>query len=106
MDGSLGLTVSGLNKKYAIPYLLEHFKIDYELIFDFFGEGFYIPEGHTGKMSLTYLDNESVGIVTDYLGNPNTFHERSSIHMEPQSYYMSMVGDYLKYLEGIQYVEL
>lgn len=106
MDGSLGLTVSGLNKKYAIPYLLEHFNLDYELIFDFFGEGFYVPEGHTGKMSLTYLDNESVGIITDYLGTLNTFHEKSSIHMEPQSYYMSMVGDYLKYLEGIQYVEL
>lgn len=105
-DHSLSLTVSGLNKKYAIPYLLKEFDNDYELIFDFFGDGFYIPEGHTGKMTLTYIDEATAGILVDYLGNSAIWHERSSIHMENQSYYMSMISDYLKFLEGIQYVEL
>ena len=104
-DGSLSLTVSGLNKKFAIPWLLEHFDNDYELIFNYFGEGFNVPAGHTGKMTLTYIDKESSGTLVEYLGNESVWHELSSVHMEPQSYYMSMVGDYLKYLEGIQYVE-
>ena len=105
-DHELSLTVSGLNKKYAIPYLLEKYEHDYELIFDVFGEGFYVPAGHTGKMTLTYIDEASAGVLVDYLGNRAIWHERSSIHMEAQSYKMSMLDDYLKYIEGIQYVEL
>ena len=105
-DGSLSLTVSGLNKKFAVPYLLKEFNEDYELIFDYFREGFYIPAGHAGKMTLTYIEKESSGTLVDYQGNEAVWHELSSIYMEPQGYYMSMIGDYLKYLEGIQYVEL
>lgn len=102
----LSLTVSGLNKKFAIPYLLKEYNNDYELIFDAFGEGFYVPAGHTGKMTLTYLDESSAGVLVDYLGKSAIWHERSSIHMEAQAYRMSMLDDYLKFLNGIQYVEL
>ena len=105
-DHELSLTVSGLNKKFAIPYLLKEYKNDYELIFDAFGEGFFVPAGHTGKMTLTYLDEASAGVLVDYLGKHAIWHERSSIHMEEQSYRMSMLDDYIKFLDGIQYVEL
>lgn len=134
-DDFVNMTVSGVNKKFAMPYLIakwnnipldsEEFKsirkaykgdkesvsrliesnYDYDAIFEEFGEGLFIPAGHTGKMTMTYIDNQSVGRVTDYLGNTATFSELSSVHMENQSYYMSIVGDYLKFLEGIQYVE-
>ena len=66
----------------------------------------YIPPEHTGKMTLTYIDTPTGGICKDYLDNYCQFHELSSIHMEKQSYYMSVVGDYIKFLEGIQYVEI
>lgn len=102
----LSLTVSGLNKKFAIPYLIQEYDNDYELIFDAFGEGFYVPAGHTGKMTLSYLDEASAGVLVDYLGKRAIWHERSSIHMESQSFKMSMLDDYIKFLEGIQYVEL
>ena len=75
------------------------------MIFEEFGEGMFIPAGHTGKMTMTYIDKPTSGVVTDYLGQEWTFHELSSVHMEPQSYYMSVVGDYIKFLEGMQYVE-
>ena len=104
-DGSLSMTVAGVNKKYAIPYLLEKYTT-HELIFNVFGDGMFIPEGHTGKQSLTYIDEVTAGSVTDYLGSTKLFFERSSIHMEPQSFYMSLIGDYLKFLEGVEYVEL
>ena len=103
-DGELSLTVSGLNKKFAIPYLLEENNNNKDIIFEKFGEG--IPAGHTGKMTLTYIENEMCGTLVDYLGNKSTYHELSAIHMEPQSYFMSLVGDYIKFLKGVQYVEI
>lgn len=104
-DGSLSLTVSGLNKKYAIPWLLEDNNYSYDAIFHKFGEGLYVPAGHTGKMTLTYIENEMAGTLVDYLGNEGQYHELSAIHMEPQAYFMSLLGDYIKFLEGVQYVE-
>ena len=105
-DGELSLTVSGLNKKFAIPYLLEENNNNKDIIFEKFGEGMFIPAGHTGKMTLTYIENEMCGTLVDYLGNKSTYHELSAIHMEPQSYFMSLVGDYIKFLKGVQYVEI
>ena len=105
-DGTMSLTVSGLNKKFAMPYLLQENNNDKDLIFEKFGEGMFIPAGHTGKMTLTYIENEMAGTIVDYLGNTNTFHEMSSIYMEPQSYFMSVIGDYIKFLKGVQYVEI
>lgn len=105
-DGELSLTVSGLNKKYAIPYLLKDNNNNKDIIFEKFGEGMFIPAGHTGKMTLTYIENEMCGTLVDYLGNKSTYHELSAIHMEPQSYFMSLVGDYIKFLKGVQYVEI
>lgn len=105
-DGELSLTVSGLNKKYAIPYLLKENNNNKDIIFEKFGEGMFIPAGHTGKMTLTYIENEMCGTLVDYLGNKSTYHELSAIHMEPQSYFMSLVGDYIKFLKGVQYVEI
>lgn len=104
-NGKLNLTVSGLNKKYAVPWLLEEYNGDIDVIFERFGEGFFVPAGHTGKMSLTYIEDETYGTLVDYQGNVGVYNELSSVHMEPQSYFMSLVGDYIKYLNGVQYVE-
>ena len=104
-NGKLNLTVSGLNKKCAVPWLLEEYNGDIDVIFERFGEGFFVPAGHTGKMSLTYIEDETYGTLVDYQGNVGVYNELSSVHMEPQSYFMSLVGDYIKYLNGVQYVE-
>ena len=104
-NGKLNLTVSGLNKKHAVPWLLEEYNGDIDIIFERFGEGFFVPAGHTGKMSLTYIEDETYGTLVDYQGNVGVYNELSSVHMEPQSYFMSLVGDYIKYLNGVQYVE-
>jgi hypothetical protein len=164
-DGSLGLTVSGLNKKFAIPYLLwkygggdspeneqlcmewlvendatfinddsvfekddsyfirvariaysgkdedivkdakefiKSLHLSYLPIFGYFGDGLYVPAGHTGKMTLDYIDNPTRAILIDYLRAPALIEEQSSVYMEPQSYLMSQTTDYLKFLSGIQ----
>ena len=105
-DGAMNMTVSGLNKKYAMPYLMQENNNHKELIFEKFGEGMFIPAGHTGKLTMTYIEDEMKGTLVDYLGNPGEFHELSAVHMEPQSYFMSIIGDYIKFLKGVQYVEL
>ena len=105
-DGTMNMTVSGLNKKYAMPYLMKENNNHKELIFEKFGEGMFIPAGHTGKLTMTYIEDEMKGVLVDYLGNPGEFHELSAVHMEPQSYFMSLIGDYIKFLKGVQYVEL
>lgn len=104
-DGSLSMTVSGLNKKFAIPWLLADNNNDHDIIFHKFGEGLFVPAGHTGKMTLTYIEDELKGTLVDYLGQSNEWHELSSIYMEPQSYFMSIISDYIRFLEGVQYVE-
>lgn len=111
-DGKLDMTVSGLNKKCAIPYLLKKYNNNHDMIFEIFGDGMFIEardengNSNTGKLTMTYIEDEMVGTLVDYQGNKGTYHELSAIHMEPQSYLMSLIGDYIKFLDGVQYVEI
>lgn len=105
-DGTLNMTVSGLNKKKAIPWLLEQNNNDHDAVFEKFGDGMFIDGAHTGKFTMTYIEKEMAGTLVDYLGNKGTYHELSALHMEKQSYFMSLIGDYIKFLEGVQYVEI
>ena len=139
LDGKLYFTVSGVNKKYGMPYLLKSFandnyadlyrvaynptsdeedehldtkafekilelhnagEIPYESVFDEFNDGLYFPSDSTGKQTLTYIDNPTSDICTDYTGKKAGVYELSSIHMEPQSYYMSQTIAYKRFLAG------
>lgn len=98
-DGEISLTVSGLNKFKAIPYLLEKYGDD---IFEAFDDGLYIEPEYTGKNTLTYIDDEQDGIVTDYLGVPAEFHTPSGIHMGPADYSLSLTNEYIKFIMGVK----
>ena len=93
-------TVSGVNKKIAVPYLLK--KFGEEKFFDKFEFGLYIPKGYSGKSTHTYLDFETAGEVVDYLGNKGRYYERSSLHLEECEYEMSMSQPYVNYIMGIK----
>ena len=147
-SGEINMTVSGVNKKYAMPYMLytyggakyhtdewlELFKLayspdpnklteskeamakvineykngdlDYELVFFNFRQNLKIPEGYTGKQSMTYIDDEKWFTLVDYNGMPLLCHEKSAIHMEPASYFFSITEGYMKYLAGCKEVYL
>lgn len=90
---NVSLTVSGVNKEKAIPYLLNKYGED--AIFDEFDDGLVIPREYTGKNTLTYIDELTEGTVIDYLGNRGTYYEKSSIHMEGSEYSLSLDTDYL-----------
>lgn len=104
-NNTIGLTVSGLNKKFAIPYLQETYGT-HAMMFEIFGEGMYVPPGYTGKQTITYIENEQEGEVQDYNGVLGHFHEMSAIYMEPQGYYMSILEEYKNFIRGVQYVEI
>ena len=74
--------------------------IDYTPIFEKFSEGLYFPANATGKQTLTYMDEPKGFMCTDYNGLTQHCFEYSSIHMEPQSYYMSQSDEYIRFLKG------
>ena len=98
--GKITLTVSGLNKKKCIPYLLK--KYGREKIFDHFNDELKIPGEHTGKLMHTYIDDERRGVVTDYLGNRAEYHELSAVHLSAAAYELSLSEEYVNYLLSIE----
>ena len=118
-DDKIVLTVSGINKMGAVPYLLDLYKIPYivdiakkaihvtdltniDKIFNAFDDGLIIPKGKTGKQIHTYIDYETKGIVRDYLGQEYGYHALSGVHMEDTEYSLSMSDEFLRYLLGGQ----
>ena len=117
-DNILNLTVSGLNKKGAVPYILDKCNIPYHKtehgefmvddtkninrVFKLFSEGMYIPPEHTGKNIHTYGDYAIDGVITDYLGNECVYCEMSFVNLEAADYHLSIAYDYANYLKGVK----
>lgn len=81
-DGGYNLVVSGVNKKPAMPYILDNGG------FSFFKRGMTIPKEHTGKATHTYISRHYKFDVIDYLGNVDTCEQTNYIHLEQQEYTM------------------
>lgn len=99
-DGTLVLTVSGVNKKAALPYIIK--KYGKYGAFKAFNDDLVIPGDHTGKLTHYYLDEPISGIVTDYLGNTVSYESKSGVYMEKASYSFSIEASYLNYLNTLQ----
>lgn len=98
-DGKVNITVSGLNKKIAVPYMVEKWG---DKVFDHFNNDLYIPPEYTGKNTHTYIDEEKQGVVTDYLGVSCEYYEKSSVHLMKSDYSLSLSKEYVDYIMGIQ----
>ena len=99
-DGKISITVSGLNKKTAVPYMLARY--GREEIFNAFTNYLTIPAIATGKNIHTYIDYTVSGKLTDYNGTESEFEEYSGLHLEPCSYSLSLSILYLNYLIGVK----
>lgn len=97
--GKINITVAGVNKKTAVPYLIKTYG---NKIFDAFTNDLTIPKEFTGKMTHTYIDERRTGKITDYLGNTNTFDEYSSVHLENAEYSLSLSQAYIDFLKGYE----
>ena len=99
----VNITVSGVNKRVAVPYLLEQYG---EGIFDAFNSGLEIPAGKTGKLTHVYIDTYQSGKIIDYLGHEYTYKEHPpGVYLEEAAYYFDIGMDYINYLKGVQYTK-
>ena len=90
------ITLAGSNKKKTMEYL-----VGTGDPFGNFTDGLSIPPENSGRLILSYIDNETTGTVVDMFGVPYEYHELSSIHMEKSEYNLSMSEEFVRYLEGL-----
>ena len=116
------LTISGLNKKVAIPYICDILckypvtktgKVKYnkpypepKSPFDIFSVGMKIHRGHTGGNVHTYIDEPFECPLTDYMGNTAIVHELSCIHMEADEYTLSIGQEYRDFIDKILHADI
>ena len=98
-DGHMSLTVSGLNKKIAMPWLQEKYKTREEIFKHFDNDLYVIPEA-TGKLTHTYIDDDVVDEVTDYRGKVGMYSEKSFVHLSKAEYSLSLTDQYMDFLKG------
>lgn len=99
-DSGINVTVAGINKKHAMPFL--YGKYGKRLIFHGFSDRLYVPAAYTGKSTHTYIDQQREGVMIDYLGQPGEYHEKSSIHLEQSDYTLSISREYSDYLTEVR----
>ena len=93
-NGEFSITVSGLNKKATVPWLLKTFEDPFEA----FTDKLDVPAEATGKLTHTYIDQEYRDFLTDYTGKTDVVFERSCVHLEPAEYSLSMAKEFLQYI--------
>lgn len=99
-SGEISITVSGLNKKVTVPWMLEG--RDNDAAFKMFDNDLYVPAEATGKNIHMYIDYETSGTVTDYQGESYNYNSPSGVHLGPAEYSLSMAQEYIDYLKGLQ----
>lgn len=102
-NGKISLTVSGINKNSAVPYLIETYGV--EGVFEAFDDNLYIPAEFTGKNTHIYIDFPIWGMLTDYTGITAPYHELSATHLEGADYSLSMPVQYIDYVRGLRTIE-
>lgn len=95
--GELKITVAGLNKEKGAEFMKT-----FQNPFKEFRDDMTVPAEYSGRQTATYIDEPVSGVITDYLGNTAEYHELSCLHLEGSDYTMSVAGDYIDYLLGIQ----
>ena len=93
------LTVSGVNKHHAMPYLVETYG---ERVFEEFTHDLQIPEGKCGKMTHKYIPWAMEGTLVDCNGVSYDYLELSGIHLEETNYRLTLSKEYTFFMEFIQ----
>ena len=106
-NGKLSLTVSGVNKKVAIPYLLDKYKT-VDNVFEQFEDGLYFPKGYSGKMIARYIDEPFTEELTDYQGHTVQVSEVSCVYLCDGDYTLGISGIFKEFIRQLTsgFVEL
>ena len=96
--GKISLTVAGLNKKTAMPYI----EINNLDPFEAFTEEMHVPEGFAGKLTHTYVEEGFTDFLTDYTGRTAIVSEQSFVHLEETSYSLSLAKEFKEFIESLK----
>lgn len=95
------ITIAGLPKT-AVGYIMKQ-KDPYK----FFEEDMEVPAGCMDiennikdKLCFTPIDEETKGIVTDYLGNTSEYEELTSVHSESVGYKLNITEEFIDLITG------
>ena len=102
------LTISGVNKKVAVPEIYRRMQENGKDFFDYFKFGQIFDRKMCGKKLHTYIDDEIEGVLTDADGKKMKYKELSCVHLEETTYEMSASDDYISLLNtehSIMYIE-
>lgn len=107
-EDGISITVSGVNKHTALPYICRGWAYDLRRgretfdPFKRFTDQLVVPPEASGKLTHTYIDDAHEGIVTDYIGTEAPYQEYSAVHLEPAPYELSLSSRYIDYLQGVR----
>ena len=94
--GKISMTVAGLNKKTAMPWM----EINFDDPFEAFNDNLHVPDGFAGKLTHTYCDEGFSDFLTDYEGNTACVSEGSFVHLEEASYSLNIADEFKEYLRS------
>jgi len=95
--GKFNLVVAGLSKQNGMCYI-ESISNSVDEVFENFNDKLFIPALETGKMTHTYIDEEMSQVVKDYKGQQAIVKSKSSIHLEPCEFTLSISDQYAKFI--------
>lgn len=96
IKNGFNITVAGVNKKIGGLYIINKSIKENKDVFDIFDDDLYFDVENTGKLIHTYIDYEiELKNISDYQGNKCDIYEKSSVHLEPTSYSLS-ITEYFK----------
>lgn len=110
-DGEFHITVAGLPKEWGAHYFNELAQQNGTSPVDEFHREVVVPKTYSyydeekqkkieGKLTHTYIDDTMSAIVTDFNGIKCAMFERSSVHLEPCDFKLSIASQYLDFLNG------
>lgn len=110
-NGEISITVSGLNKRVAVPSICSGWQYtiwgdEINNPFERFKDGLKLDKGETGRLIHTYIDNPFKGTCRDYKGQEYHYEELSAVHLEASEYELGLSAEYERLLNErlIEYV--
>ena len=107
-EGRVNLTVSGVDKRTAVPWLINRY--GRYGVFNAFDDGLIIPGTDDagrpvcGKLTHWYVDEPFETILADYRGVAYPVHELSCVSLAPSAYELSLSPGYMELLNRKNYL--
>ena len=101
-ENGFHITIAGVNKRVAIPALIERAKREKKDPLDYIKFGFTFDYQTCGKMLHTYIDEPIEGDLMDYQGHLDHYKEGSCVHLEPTKFDLNCPEIYLDFLQRVQ----